>query len=237
MRGTSSTRGAGWHPPGCGGPSPSGGPSRVQAASPVQGTHRECGAGGLPRPGCGASPVPGRPRRAAAPPGARRRALPEAPETAAPRSPSPARTLTGPRCVLTVVAMVLRGLRLAHRERTRPQPSAPESATPTAVPARPPQPPPPRSADGRPRPRTAHCAGAESAPPLPAPHARTHARALPAGACVADLSGPQPREMAPELAVCACTPAGRADHVAGGGLAGRAALLQWSGGAARGWGG
>lgn len=174
------------------GPLPSGAPTRSRATPP---SGRPQGTGDASRsadpPGRGllhwARPPPPPPGS----PGARRRASPSAPEaTDSHRRPRPegkarppsARSLTGPRCVLTVVAMVPR----------RPAPRPTGADVPATLrrslrrrrlsPARPQ--PPPQSADGHPAPCRA-LRRRRAAPPLPAPrtHARTHARAVPVDAC------------------------------------------------------
>lgn len=105
-----------------------------------------------------------------------------------PRS-SPPPEPTGPRCVLTVVAMVRPAPRLAHRQLTETRPDG--------GPARPQ---PPQSADGGPAP--ARPRRRRSAPRRF--RLLAQARALPLGACAVAPPAPRPREMAPEPAVCAC---------------------------------
>lgn len=168
---------------------PTGRRDSPDAGPPPPGTRR---VPGLPAQGpakCGDPPPP----PLAPSPASGPRLCPEAAEPAS--QPKP----TGPRCVLTVVAMVWPAPRLASRELTRGRPSA-QSRDPTVVPRRRRRRHSQLTAGPAPALPTAQ---ARAAPPLPAP--RSRARALPPGACAVAPPAPQPREMAPEPAVCACS--------------------------------
>lgn len=161
---------------------PSGGPTAARAPPPGAPSRRGEGEfpGRGPPPGDRGPPPGDRgPLSGAAPAALARPADPE-PVSGPPGTPGghgpappPARSLTGPRCVLTVVAMVLR----------RPAPRPTSAAVPATLrgscdadgcpPARPP---PPQSADGHPalrrpahRRRVAPPFRRRVAPPLPAP--------------------------------------------------------------------